>query len=562
MGRFTKYARKPDTSTAHEAEKVRNYMAGVSFKLNPLDTLRIMATSSIFGEPQYYRRGDGIRNIDSIAKRSIFGSFYKRGDTTADVMVRAIEGALDYDFNAVMDFAVELRRDYWMRLNPAVILAIAATHSKRDEFTKAYPGKFAETVGAIALRPDDLMNMVEYFIATRKTKNKLPSILKRAIAKRLVRYDGYQIAKYQNKGMGIIDLSRIVHPRGDLNDSLNTLLNEGHVEMPQGKATWRQLRSKGVSWENVLTNHMEVLTHMDIMKQLRSMFADVNDRGLAKEVMAKLIDGVKYARNFPYEYWVAYDVISRDRSVNHRQIILDGLEEAIDVSVGNMPQLAGRTMILSDNSGSAWGAFTFQGARTRIAEINNLSAVVTAMAAEEGYVGLFGDSLEEYSISKRNGALTQVARFNERGQRATMGHATENGVWIFFRDAIKKNVHWDNVFIYSDQQAGHGGLYGLDAREYKDYIWDRHRYGGGTYIDVMKLVDEYRKRVNPKLNVFSIQTAGYNNMVIPEHVYRGAVLSGWTSKEAMFADALIKQWDQVEGAKAQRRGKPKRKVRN
>ena len=560
MGKFTRGAKKPDTSTQHEDEKVQNFMAGTSFKLSPVETLRIMATSSIFGEPQYYRRGDAlgpIRNIDSVRKHSFFGSFYRRGDTTADVMVRAINDALDHDFNAVMDFTVELRRDFWMRLNPAVIMTLAAGHPKREEFTKDYPGKFADTVGAIALRPDDLMNMVEYFIATNKTKKKLPSVLKRAIAKKLVRYDNYQIAKYQNKGMGIIDLARIVHPRGDVNDSLSTLLKEGHVDMPQGKATWMQLRSDGMDWKNILTNRMNILTHMDIMKQLRAMFTDVNDRGLAKEVMQKLVDGVPRARNFPYEYWVAYDVIRGDNKVNHKQIILDGLEEAIDVSVNNMPQLAGRTMILSDNSGSAWGAFTFKGAHTRIAEINNLSAVATAMAAEEGYVGLFGDGLEEFAISKRNGALTQAARFNEYGERGRVGHATENGIWMFFDQATKGNVHWDNIFIYSDQQAGRGGLYGLDARKYKDYIWDNGRYGGGSHIDVMKLVDAYRKKVNSKVNVFSIQTAGYNNMVIPEHVYRGAILSGWTSKEAMFADALIKEWNQIEESKAKHRAEKK-----
>ncbi len=75
----------------------------------------------------------------------------------------------------------------------------------------------------------------------------------------------------------------------------------------------------------------------------------------------------------------------------------------------------------------------------------------------------------------------------------------------------------------------------------------------------MKLVDTYRKKVNSKVNVFSIQTAGYDNMVIPEHAYRGAILSGWTSKEAKFADALIKEWDQIEESKAKHRAEKKQR---
>jgi len=62
----------------------------------------------------------------------------------------------------------------------------------------------------------------------------------------------------------------------------------------------------------------------------------------------------------------------------------------------------------------------------------------------------------------------------------------------------------------------------------------------------LRLLEEYKKRVNPSVNFFSVQTAGYDNMVIPEHIHRGAILAGWTGKEAIFADALIKQWDQVE----------------
>ena len=44
---------------------------------------------------------------------------------------------------------------------------------------------------------------------------------------------------------------------------------------------------------------------------------------------------------------------------------------------------------------------------------------------------------------------------------------------------------------------------------------------------------------NPKLNVFSVQVAGYDNSVTPENIYRGAILSGWTGKEVLFAQKII-----------------------
>ena len=95
-------------------------------------------------------------------------------------------------------------------------------------------------------------------------------------------------------------------------------------------------------------------------------------------------------------------------------------------------------------------------------------------------------------------------------------------------------------------QAGHGGLYGVNENDYKEYQYDGGRGGYGRHIDVLKLVSKYRKTVNPKVNIFTVQTAGYNNSVVPENLYRGAILGGWTGKESSYAKALIDAWDQVE----------------
>ncbi len=35
-----------------------NFMGGISYELNPLDTMKMVTASSIFGEPQYYRDGE------------------------------------------------------------------------------------------------------------------------------------------------------------------------------------------------------------------------------------------------------------------------------------------------------------------------------------------------------------------------------------------------------------------------------------------------------------------------------------------------------------------------
>ena len=200
-------------------------------------------------------------------------------------------------------------------------------------------------------------------------------------------------------------------------------------------------------------------------------------------------------------------------------------------------------MCLTDNSGSAWGTINSEYGSVRIAEIDNLSSVIAARNSEEGYVGMFGDKLAISPISKRNGVLTQTQKLNKTHGK-NVGHATENGIWLFLDKAICEKEHWDNIFIFSDMQAGHGGLYGTPkaAEEYA-----RQGYAcRGNMIDVAKLINTYRSQVNPKVNVFSVQTAGYNNVVVPEYGYRTNILHGWTGKEIIFANEMIQFWNQID----------------
>ena len=66
-----------------------------------------------------------------------------------------------------------------------------------------------------------------------------------------------------------------------------------------------------------------------------------------------------------------------------------------------------------------------------------------------------------------------------------------------------------------------------------------------------RLVQLYRQQVNPKVNVYCIQTAGYTNVLVPEYGYRTAILYGWTGRELVFADAMRRIWDDMEAGKGQ-----------
>jgi hypothetical protein len=320
-------------------------------------------------------------------------------------------------------------------------------------------------------------------------------------------------------------------------------MKTGTLKVSDTEQTWESLRSAGKSWAEIISTIK--IPHMALLRNLRGIFTEIEDLGTAKEIVEQLKGGVLMGKQFPFRYYSAYKAVERDHKVNHKQFLLDSLEECMDISVENMPKLSGTVACLSDNSGSAWGSCPSEYGTVTVAEIANLSSLITAQRADEGYVGVFGNDLSLQGVSRRNGLLGQLKETSSRGQR--QGGGTENGIWLFWDQAIKNKIHYDTVFIYSDMQAGHGNLYGLNKSEYSDYI---HPSRGGSYIDVLALVAKYRKTVNPKVNVFTVQVAGYDNSVLPENLYRGAILAGWTGRESIFAKAVIETWDSIESRKA------------
>lgn len=525
-----------------------NFMGGISYELNPLETLKMISSSSIFGEPQYYRNSglkDGVYSCDKCVKEyTIFN--IADGITATELMINAINNALDYNFKETLEWAKTLRNDYYMRLNPQVIMVLASIHPKRQEFSKELPCLFRELNRSVMRRADEpSMQLAFYLYYNNNKKNNIPSVLKRSWCDRFNTMTRYEMAKYKNAEVGMIDTIRVCHAKGELVDEL---MQTGTIAISEEDKTWENLRSQGMSFKDIIRTIK--MPHMALLRNLKNIFQEFNeeDKELANEVLEQLKSGVKTGKQFPFRYYTALTRIQHDNSVNFRPLICDTLEECIDISLDIMPKLKGKTICLSDNSGSAWGTFNSEYGSVTVANIDNLSSVITAQCSDEGYVGKFGDDLKIIPISKRNGVLSQTENISDRN-KYEVGSSTENGIWLFFKNAINHKEHYDNIFIYSDMQAGHGGLYG-EGQSYiikdEDFACNK---GWHSYIDVMKLIDKYRRTVNPKVNVFCVQTAGYDNVLIPEFTYRGAVLYGWTGKESLFASKLIEQWDEIENNK-------------
>jgi hypothetical protein len=320
----------------------------------------------------------------------------------------------------------------------------------------------------------------------------------------------------ENRKVKTVDVVNLVHPRST--EALKGLV-DGTLKLSEGQ-TWEAIRSAGGSWIDAL----EVMGHMALLRNLRNL-KDVEPSLYIRD----LIDGVAKGKQLPFRYYSAHKACKG----HVKPQVLDAIEECLERSYDNVPHFNGRTMSLCDNSGSAWGTATSSMGTMQIAEIANLTAVITGKASDEGYVGVFGDNLKVMPVRRKASTFDQVEAASHVGQH--IGGGTEHGIWLFWDKAIRNKEHWDQVFVYSDMQAGHGGLYGTSVPQ--NAVWMNR----GTYIDVPKLINRYRSAVNPNVNVFLVQVAGYQDTIVPEFFDRTYILGGWGDGILRFANSMVTQ---------------------
>jgi len=549
MGKMAKAV--TEQRTADKNHQVLNFMGGISYELDPLETLKMVSASSIFGEPQYYRDGefaektvnrDNVFSVDEYFKDySILSLDKYKGMKTSALMEKVIDEALDYDFTGVIEWAKELRNEFLMRLNPQVIMVRAAINKNRTAYTEKNPGGFHEANMSVMTRADDVVNQITYYLYLNGNKTKIPGVLKKSWAKKLSSLRRYEVAKYKDSGIGIVDAVRISHASSEV---ISELMKNRAVAVEEKDMTWENLRSAGKSWTDTLNTIK--MPHMALLRNLRNILKEITDDEMIDAILEDLKNGVEKGKQFPFRYLSAHNAVmaAKDSTNGNATKVADALEDCMDLACGNLPKFSGNNAFLSDNSGSAWSGFTSEYGSTTVAAIDNLSAVIGAVNSEKGIVVPFGDYMKKVEISKRQGILHQAEEINKIGHGIHGG--TESGIWQFFAEAIGINgepIKYDNIFVFSDMQAGYN-LYGTekDKRAYTKMGYAIKGY----YINVAKLINEYRAKVNPKVNVYLIQTAGYNNALVPSSGYRTTLLYGWTGKELVYADAMNKFWDECD----------------
>ena len=310
----------------------------------------------------------------------------------------------------------------------------------------------------------------------------------------------------------------------DLNEDIDKLMKGN---LTNQEKTWESYISKNGSNKETWTQSVELMGHMALLRNLKNLSKNSVDE---EKYLPKLLNTVVNGKQLPFRYYSAYKAIENEKVSSN---LLDTIEECLEKSLTNLPTFKGKVMSLCDNSGSATGTMTSSLGSVKVSEIANLTAIITGKCAEDGYVGVFGDRLEVVPVRKKASIFDQLKTVNKIGDE--IGGGTETGIWLFFDKAIKEKQHWDHIFVYSDMQAGHGGLYGRYPAEYS-----KHKWFNSDHIDVASLIKTYRETVNKNVNVYLIQMAGYQDTLAPEFYDKTFILGGWGEGLLKFADSMSK----------------------
>jgi hypothetical protein len=401
-------------------------------------------------------------------------TFYETAKTRDSRFTVLIDKVTREDPEWMQQFIPWLRNTAQMR--SASVVAAA-------EYIKSGGPNGRTVIGNTLARADEPAELLAYWTATHG-KN-YPNALKRGVADSVQSlYNEYSALKYdgQSRDWRMGDVVELVHPApADNRQSLlyKYLLDQRHhndgdpdgrtlktlkaheklmaVPAEQRREFWQDpanqdlITQAGVNWEwlsSWIPGGMDkaawegMIPHMGYMALLRNLrnFDEVGiSKQLAKSVADRLTDPVQVAksRQFPYRFWSAYKAAGANWQ--------GPLATALQHSTRNVPTFDGRTLVLTDTSGSMGGP-TSANTAIRHFEVAGLFAAALTAKNEVDLVS-FADSASPIRMEE-SGAVLDVmeAIYQHNGLD---GHSTDVGQGLRFYNS---DLH-SRVVIFSDMQT-------------------------------------------------------------------------------------------------------------
>lgn len=433
--------------------------------------------------------------------------YYRTYDQTASRVADLVKANGEFAAKA----AVFARNEFGMRSVSHVVAAEVAAQCKGVRWTRPF---FYNVVH----RVDDMTEIAAFYLA--KYGKPLPNCLKDGLAKAFDKFKAYHLAKYraEGKSVSLVDLVNLVHPKPQpWNEEALKGLVEGTLYSDStweammtraGKETSDEeelLKAKGDVWRELIRE--KKIGYFALLRNLRNIQEDAPD--VVDEACEILLDEERIRKSLvlPFRFTTAIDAMMRVTG-SQAEKVRNALEAAVDISLANVPEFSGKSLVVLDCSGSMMG---------KPIEIGSLFAAALYKSNDADLM-LFADKARYANYPKDRSSVYSIVR-SIRGDVSWGG----TNFHSIFETAYPA---YDRIIILSDMQGWMG--YYTPEKEFK----------------------QYKKRTNSDPVIFSFDLQGYGSLQFPEkNVY---AIAGFSEKVFDLmktlekgTDALIQRIEEV-----------------
>ena len=405
----------------------RTHEGAPAARLSPLETLRRSVLACLLWEDMFYEAGEHIaERIGRLARE-----------------VRPED---------VVALAIEARERLKLRHAPLWLCRALA---------RARSPLVAATLERVIQRPDELAEFLALYWAGGKQP--IAAAAKRGLAAAFRKFDAYQLAKYDRRGMAVKlrDVMFLVHPKPSDEEQAATwqALAEGTLAAPD---TWEVALSGGAdkkeTWQRLLAERK--LGALALLRNLRNLRKAGVDLALVRDALATM----NVARILPFRFIAA---------ARYAPELEPELEQAMFRAAAELPKLPGRTALVVDHSGSMTGAPVSRRSELDRFEAASALAILAREQCEDVVVIVFGTNAA--LVPPRRGFALRDALAQGPGGATN----TETAKQLADREG------YDRIVIITDEQSHQslsppkGRGYVVNVAPYENGIG----YGEWTHID-------------------------------------------------------------------------------
>ena len=485
--------------------------------------------------------------------------------------------------------AIYVRENGNMRSISHLLGAALANYISGQEYAKRFYNK-------LIVRPDDMSEIVSAYANLNgmglNDVKKIPNSMKKGFKEALEGLDAYRIDKYKMKtrSFSLVDLVRLFHPKATQKNaeaykrliegkSLADLYSSKILEKEMTKAGQKtkdmtekdKVEAKKEAITAVIDN-VKGMPVMNLLRNLRNILLYAPDKVTEACEQLTIKDKIMNSRLLPFRFATAYSEIeklsyyyteisstkssiqfedekssslcSENEFRRNKEMVLNAIEKALEISCLNIPKLEGNVAVLVDDSGSMRGdaggssrvsAFS----KTSTSMIAHLFASMVMYRQDNIYLGLFGDKLINVPV-KRDMRLLDYTKWTfEKGEEC--GGATETGIYDFIRQVVKEKKKIDNVIVFSDCQIGSIHTKGYYGGYTEFTAWYGHNSSdrGKHFHELFK---EFRK-INPNANFIVVNLRQSGSTSVFDKSQRILNIAGWSDKIFDVITSQCKGWD-------------------